>query len=64
MTMGDKIKRRREKAGMTQKDLADASGLTQSSVSYYESGERTPSLKTLAALAKALGTKAEALVRE
>ena len=38
--MKTKVKELRERAGMTQKQLADALGITQQSVYYYESGDR------------------------
>lgn len=38
--MQTKVKEMREKAGLTQKQLAEALGTTQQSVYYYESGDR------------------------
>lgn len=38
--MQTKVKEMRERAGMTQKQLAEALGITQQSVYYYESGDR------------------------
>lgn len=38
--MQTKVKEMRERAGLTQKQLADALGITQQSVYYYESGDR------------------------
>ena len=44
-------------AGMTQKDLAEKSGIRQSNISRIESGSCTPTIPTLIALAQALGKK-------
>ncbi len=52
--MKTKIKELREKAGMTQKELASALGITQQSVYYYESGERDIKASVLIEMAAAL----------
>ena len=52
LTMGAKIKDLREKAGMTQTELANKLGLSKSMVSAYEKGIRNPSFKILPLLAK------------
>ncbi len=44
-------------AGMTQKDLAEKSGIRQSNISRIENGNCVPTLSTLMALAQALGKK-------
>lgn len=46
-TIGLKIKDLRERAGMTQTDLADKIGVTKSVISAYEKGTRNPSHKVL-----------------
>lgn len=51
----DKLKEIRLARGMTQQQLADASGVTQSMICRLESGEAMPSVETLKALSKALG---------
>lgn len=56
MTTGEKIKQARKKAGLTQKELSAALGVTESFISQYESGKRRPKLTTLGKIAKALGT--------
>ncbi len=45
----------REKTGLTQKQLAERTGISQSDISKFESGRGNPSLKTLRRLADGLG---------
>ena len=52
LTMGNKIKKLREKAGMSQTELADKLGLSKSVISAYEKGIRNPSFKVLPLLAE------------
>jgi len=52
--VGKKIKLARVELDLTQKDLADKIGAKQKNVSRYENGISTPSLKTMAKIAKAL----------
>ena len=52
LSMGTKIKDLREKAGMTQTELADKLGLSKSVISAYEKGIRNPSFKVLPLLAQ------------
>ena len=52
LSMGTKIKDLREKAGMTQTELANKLGLSKSVISAYEKGIRNPSFKILPLLAK------------
>ena len=55
MTACFKIKELRQKAGMTQKDLAEKMGFRSSSVvTMWESGDRNPKSEMLPALAQAL----------
>lgn len=62
-TFAQRLKRLREKAGLTQQQLADASGLTQGAVCDLERGRRPdPRVSTAAALAKALGVGVERLL--
>ena len=51
---GKKIKIARIENDMTQKDLADAIGALQKSISRYEAGISAPSLETLVKMAKVL----------
>lgn len=47
----------RETKAMTQKDLAEATGITQADISRLESGTANPSLRTLKRLADGMGMK-------
>ena len=57
----DQIKRNliqaRIDAGLTQKELAERSGVRQSNISRIESGTAVPTLRTLNAIAKGTGKK-------
>ena len=48
---------RRQSLHMTQQQLAAASGIRQSEISRIESGHGNPTLKTISALARALGAE-------
>jgi len=60
--LGKTIKRLRTETGLSQRELAEAAGLTPSFLSLIESGEREPSLATIRSLAKALKTPAEIVI--
>lgn len=53
--IGDKIKTKRLDAGLTQVQLADASGVPQGYLSQIERGKRRPSLDALRKLRDGLG---------
>jgi transcriptional regulator with XRE-family HTH domain len=52
---GTLLHRARKRAGLSQVNLADRAGVTQSVISAYESGQRQPSLPALARLIDAAG---------
>lgn len=54
--VGRTIREYRKAAGLSQRDLSGAAGLTQPQMCNIENGKSSPSLTTLAALAKSLGT--------
>ncbi len=56
MTIGEKIKKNRQEAGLTQKQLGEALGVSQQQIAQYESGKRTPKVDTLVRIARALNT--------
>ena len=47
----------RSKAGLTQQELADKTGISQPDISKLESGNANPSLNTLRRLADAMGMR-------
>lgn len=54
----------RQRAGITQADLALRLGTTQSAVARMEAGQRRMSLSTVRRVAEALGCDAELVIRE
>lgn len=53
--LADRLIKAREMAGMTQKQLSEATGIYQSDISKIERGLANPSLSTLKRLAKGMG---------
>lgn len=49
-------------SGMSQKDLAQKAGVTESAVSHYVKGDRTPRANALSRIADALGTTSDYLL--
>jgi len=62
MTIGRTLKVLLEERGMAQKDLARQTGLTETSISRYASGERMPNARSLMRIAKALGVDEKTLI--
>lgn len=56
---GDVLREARERAQLSQTDVARRSGIAQSVISAYESGRREPGVRTLARLVKATGHELE-----
>jgi transcriptional regulator with XRE-family HTH domain len=61
---GSVVRRRREKAGMSQEALADRAGLHRTYISLMERGLRTPSIEVVRQLAGALDTTMASLLGE
>ncbi len=61
MSLGTRLRRFRKEAGMTQRELAEEIGVSESAVRNYELGIRNPNKANMIALAKALGVSEEAL---
>jgi|SRR5579859_223096 len=61
---GERLKALREQAGMTQQQLASASGLNRFGVAKLEQGVGEPRWPTVLALANALGVSCEAFTGE
>lgn len=64
MTLGNKIRSRREELGLNQVELAEKSKLTQASISRIESGIIAPKATTLIALAIALDLVPNAFLKD
>jgi predicted nucleotidyltransferase/DNA-binding XRE family transcriptional regulator len=60
---GGLLREARQRAGLTQAQLAEQAGTTQSVISAYESGHRQPALTTLAALVEAAGLELDVRIR-
>jgi uncharacterized protein len=58
------IKRARARVGITQSELADRAGTSQSAVAAYESGAKSPSVRTLDRIVRATGATLDVTVRE
>lgn len=53
------LRRAREAAGLTQRELGDRAGVTQTTVSMYEAGRRDPSVSTFERMLAATGYRIE-----
>lgn len=60
--VGARIRNRREAAGMTQAQVADASGIQRPIVARIERGTHAPSLYTVMRIASALGARPSTLL--
>lgn len=60
--VGDRIRIARERAGLTQAELAHQAGLRQQSVAKWEAGLSSPSASSLASIARALRTSTDGLL--
>lgn len=54
MTVGDRIRKERKAAGMTQKQLGEKSGIAEPTIRRYELGKLYPKIATLQKIADAL----------
>jgi transcriptional regulator with XRE-family HTH domain len=62
MTIGQRIRKRREAMKLTQQQLGDALSVTAQHISAIEKDKRAPSLDSLARLAEELGVTVDFLV--
>ena len=62
MTLGERIRKRRQAMKLTQRELGKVLGLTSQHISAIEQDKRTPSLNTLAKVAEELGVSIDYLV--
>ena len=63
MPFSENLKRIRLEKGLTQQHLADALGVTRSTVAAYESGRIEPSIEKLLNLSSSLGVSLDELIR-
>lgn len=61
MTIGARIRRYRNEGGITQRELADEVGLTESAIRNYERDIRTPSDQQIERIAEALDVSADSI---
>jgi len=61
--LGKRLKHAREKSGLSQRELAKASGVSQGMISQIEAGNKEGGLSTLEKLSEGLGISFEALYR-
>lgn len=59
MNIGENIKNARKAAGISQKELAERTGVYQKDISRWENGERTPTVAALAQICKVLQVSAD-----
>ena len=59
-----RLKEIRERAGLSQKQLAEQAGVGQRTISHLEQGVQEPVWSTLLAIAKALGVECTAFLEE
>lgn len=59
LSIGEKIKTARKKAGLTQKELGEKLGVSAAMIAQYETGKRTPKIETIQKIAGAVGVSAD-----
>jgi len=64
MTLGQKLKHLRTKAGLTQKELAEKLAVTFQTVSKWENDDNEPDINTIKELAKLYGCSVDQLISE
>ncbi|WP_405121047.1 helix-turn-helix domain-containing protein [Pseudomonas leptonychotis] len=64
MTIGDNLRRAREAKGLTQREVWDATGISESSYKSYEKGERPPPGDKIVTLARLLSVSTDDLLLE
>ena len=60
--LGSRIRQARDRAGLTQEQLAERIGVSRTAIARYESGEIEPKLHNLAAIAVALNVSCDELL--
>jgi len=64
MSFSDKLKEARKNASLTQKELAEKTGVSYRAIQTWEAGRLPKSLEPVMRVAQVLGTTAEALLSE
>jgi transcriptional regulator with XRE-family HTH domain len=62
MTFAKRLRQLRDKAGLSEAKLAQASGVSFASIHEYGLGRRKPSFEAVAKMARALGVSCEAFM--
>ncbi len=62
MTLAERIKEQRKKAGMSQEKVAELVGVSRQAVTKWESGQSVPSTQNLFKLAEIFGTTVDILL--
>lgn len=62
MGFGDQLRTARERAGLSQQELAEKAGISVDSIQNWEQGRTRPRLPALGKLAQALGVSLDVLV--
>ena len=57
INIGEKLRSLRQKNNLTQKELAERTGINQADISKLENGTANPSIRTLRRLADGMGMK-------
>ena len=61
--LSENLKKAREEKGMSQKDVAEAVGVTQTAINRFEQGIKVPSLSTMVDLSATLDKTIDELVK-
>lgn len=64
MTIGERIRAARKKAGLTQRELAEKLGISEQGITQWETGVRNAKLGTIKKIAEAIGVPFETLVTD
>lgn len=64
MTIGEKIRKARKAAKMSQKDISARTGFAVNTISRYENGERIPNIEDIAKFSAALSVSVPDLLSE
>lgn len=64
MDFGENLKTLRESKGMSQAELAESLGITQSIIAQYEAGAKFPNVNLAAKIAKTLGVTVDTMLQK